>query len=89
MDVPTDLRKDITVCFDVCQEFVVLGTAFGKILVWKFYNRVDDLEMMPGCLEQRIDKISIRHRKIFAVQNGLISILKPARGFYFPLLQVF
>jgi hypothetical protein len=72
----------ITVCFDVCHEFVVLGTFFGKILVWKVYNRVDDLDMMPGCLEQRIDKISIRHGKIIAVQNGLISVFSSQQGFF-------
>ena len=82
MDVPTDLRKDITVCLDVCQEFIVLGTVFGKILIWKFYNGVDDLEVMPGCLEQRTDKIAIRHGKIIAVQNGLISVFSSHQGVF-------
>ena len=39
MDVPTELRKDITVYFDVCQEFVVLGIVFGsfttELMIWR------------------------------------------------------
>ena len=82
MGVPTELKKDITNCFDVCQDFVAIGTIFGKILVWRFFKEVCDLELLPGCLEQRIDKISIRHRKIIAVQNGLISVFSLKEGVF-------
>ena len=75
MDVPSEIHKDVIVCFDVCQKFLVLGTTFGKILIWWFLQRVDDLKVVSGGLDQRIDKITIRHGLVIAVQNGLFSVL--------------
>jgi len=74
MNVPHEIRKDVIVCYDVCPEFLVLGTAFGKILIWWFFKRVDDLHVISGCLDQKIDKITIRHGMVISVQDGLFSV---------------
>ena len=74
MTVPPDLKKDIVSCFDVCQEFVAIGTIFGHILVWRFMTGENEPEILKGSIEEKIDKICVRHNKIIALQNALISV---------------
>ena len=66
------LTRDKVVCYDACEDFTVLGTMFGSLVIWW----LDDREplIMDGGLEQRIDKVTIRHNKIITLQGGLLSV---------------
>ena len=55
LNVPTEIKKDIVVCYDVCENFAVIGTMFGRILVWKFFEQINDLQVLLPSLEQRVD----------------------------------
>ena len=44
MNVPQEIRKDVIVCYDVCPEFLVLGTAFGKILICERADLIQDFD---------------------------------------------
>ena len=69
------LTRDKVVCFDACEDFTALGTVFGSIVIW----RLDDQEpqIIDGGLEQRIDKVTIRHNKVITLQGGLLSVYSP------------
>ena len=72
MRVDEALHKDRIVCFDVCNEFAVVGTLFGTILVWWLDD--EDPQKIEASLEQKVDKITIRHQKIIALQDGLVAV---------------
>ena len=80
----TRLARDKVVCFDACEDMTVLGTVFGSLVIW----RLDDQEpqILDGGLEQRIDKVTIRHNKIIALQGGLVSVYSEENHVFVKLL---
>ena len=78
------LVRDKVVCFDACEDFTALGTVFGSVVIW----RLDDREpwIIDGGLEQRIDKVTIRHSKVITLQGGLLSVYSPENNDLFKLL---
>ena len=80
----TRLARDKVVCFDASDDFTVLGTMFGSLVIW----RLDDQEpqIIEGGLEQRIDKVTIRHNKIIALQGGLVSVYTEGNHVFVKLL---
>ena len=72
MEVDDRLTKDQLLCYDVGQDFLALGTLLGKIIIWRL--RLDVPQLLEGSLDQKIDKITIRHSKIIVLQGGLLSV---------------
>ena len=78
------LARDKVVCFDACEDFAVLGTLFGSLVIW----RLDDHkpQIIEGGLEQRLDKVTIRHNKVITLQGGLVSVYSEQNHELFKLL---
>ena len=79
MAVEERLTRDQLVCYDVSQDgdFLALGTLLGQIIVWRLESVAgapQSPQQLEGSLEQRIDKITIRHGKILVLQDGLLSV---------------
>ena len=78
------LTRDKVVCFDACEEVTALGTVFGLLVIWRLDDR--EPQIIEGGLEQRIDKISIRHHKIITLQGGLVSVYRAEGDMVFQLM---
>ena len=84
MAVEERLARDQLVCYDVCQDFLVLGTLLGQIIIWRL--GAESPQQLEASLEQRVDKINIRHGKIIVLQAGLLSVYGADDGKMFRLL---
>ena len=67
------LARDSVVCYDACTEFLVLGTVLGSLVIWRLGAELP--QVLEAGLEQRVDKVSIRHGCIILLQGGLVSVL--------------
>ena len=80
MEVLDSLSRDKLVCYDVSPEFLALGTLLGKIIVWRLQS--DSPQLLDGSLQQKIDKVTIRHSKIIVLQNGLLSVYSQDKNLF-------
>ena len=82
LTVPLELKQDITVCFDVSNELLVIGTIFGNIIVWRYPSKDCHLEVVKGCLEQKIDKVAVHDNLLVTIQNGFLSVFDGKNGLF-------
>ena len=80
MELQDSFSRDSLVSYDVSQEFLALGTLLGQIIVWRLQS--DSPQLLEGSLQQRIDKITIRHAKIIVLQNGLLSVYSQEKNLF-------
>ena len=67
------LARDSVVCYDACTELLALGTVLGSLVIWRL--GAEQPQVLEAGLEQRVDKVSIRHGCIILLQGGLVSVL--------------
>ena len=67
------LARDSVVCYDACPELLALGTVLGSLVIWRLGAELP--QVLEAGLEQRVDKVSIRHGRIILLQGGLVSVL--------------
>ena len=72
MTVDARLKKDRIVCYDVSNDFLAIGTLFGVIIIW--WMNESEPQLIEASLDQKLDKITIRHQMIIALQDGLVSV---------------
>ena len=52
----------------------ILGTLFGWLVVWWLEDDTIKPQLIRCRLEQKVDKITIRHEKIVMLQGGFVTV---------------